>query len=166
MEAGLFLIYNCVIILYDINYILYNFVTCRSKPPPSVNYRHAMPDCDKLMQVNTGVEIDILTVASMIFIKYRSKLLLSLTDMLQEWPKEVEAVLANFPPTLPDTSQVELETVVDIICGLLDIPIYKSRIEALHVLFSLFVNCNSSSHLHALGGKQASRGFLEPIEDY
>ena len=86
--------------------------------------------------------------------------------MIQEWPKEVEAVLANFPPTLPDTSQVELETVVDIICGLLDIPIYKSRIEALHVLFSLFVNCNSSSHLHALGGKQASRGFLEPIEDY
>ena len=34
-------------------------MTCRSKPPPSVNYRHAMPDCDKLMQVNTGVETDI-----------------------------------------------------------------------------------------------------------
>ena len=27
----------------------------RSKPPPSVNYRHPMPDLDKLMQVRKGL---------------------------------------------------------------------------------------------------------------
>ena len=75
-------------------------------------------------------------------------------------------MLDKFPPTLPDTSQVELETVVDIICGILDIPIYKSRIESLHCLFSLFVNCSSSqlySHSH-LAGKPVSRGFLQPLD--
>ena len=76
-------------------------------------------------------------------------------------------MLAEFAPTLPDTSQVELETVVDIICGILDIPIYKSRIESLHFLFSLFLNCNSTSQLYSLAGKhQVNRGFLEPIDDH
>ena len=87
--------------------------------------------------------------------------------MLQEWPKEVDAMLDKFPPTLPDTSQVELETVVDIICGILDIPIYKSRIEALHLLFTLFVNCSSNQlYSHHLPAKQVNRGFLEPLEEH
>ena len=76
----------------------------------------------------------------------------------------MDKLLANFPPTLPDTGQVELETVVDLICGILDIPIYKSRIESLHLIFSLFLN-SKSSPLYSLGGKQVSRGFLDPIED-
>ena len=84
--------------------------------------------------------------------------------MLKEWPKEVDKLLAKFPPTLPDNGQVELETVVDLICGILDIPIYKSRIESLHLIFTLFLN-SKSSHLYSLGGKQVSRGFLDPIED-
>ena len=33
---------------------------------------------------------------------------------------------------------VPLETYVDIVCGLLDIPVYDSRIQSLHILFTLY----------------------------
>ena len=80
----------------------------RSKPPPSVNYRHPMPDTDTLMQ---------------------------------EWPPEFDQTLSN--TSLPDLETLELETSVDLICSLLDIPVYKSRLESLHVLFSLYGQCKN-----------------------
>lgn len=58
-------------------------------------------------------------------------------SLLQEWPPAVEALLrsAGLPPADLD---VPLKDYADIVCGLLDIPVFKSRIQSLHVLFSLF----------------------------
>ena len=39
---------------------------------------------------------------------------------------------------------------MDICCALLDIPVYKSRIQSLHVLFSLYSAFRSSQHFNQL----------------
>lgn len=91
-------------------------------------------------------------------------------NLLQEWPVEVEEKLNQFglPTAQLDTS---LTNSIDIICGkfnniipgttcmdkvielnvccvpgLLDIPIYESRIQSLHVLFSLYIAVKSAKH--------------------
>ncbi|KAK3916354.1 Intraflagellar transport protein 46-like protein [Frankliniella fusca] len=59
-------------------------------------------------------------------------------NLLQEWPPEIEEKLNQFglPTAQLDTT---LTNSIDIICGLLDIPVYESRIQSLHVLFSLYI---------------------------
>ena len=117
----------------------------RAKPPPSVNYRQPMPDVDRLMQVG------ILAI---------SRVYCPLLH--QEWPKEVEAMLGSMPLSFPD---VELETLIDLQCGLLDIPVQRSRLEALHLLFSLYLATRSAAHLYTRPGdkRSANRGFLDPL---
>ena len=44
----------------------------------------------------------------------------------------------------------DISTYVDICCALLDIPVYKSRIQSLHVLFSLYSAFKSSQHFNQL----------------
>lgn len=59
-------------------------------------------------------------------------------SLLQEWPHEIEEKLnlIGLPTAQLDTT---LTHSIDIICGLLDIPVYESRIQSLHVLFSLYI---------------------------
>lgn len=59
--------------------------------------------------------------------------------LLQQWPSEVEEKLNE---TSIDISKLDCDipTLVDLICNLIDIPIYKdARLESLHTLFSLFL---------------------------
>ncbi|BES99863.1 intraflagellar transport 46 homolog (Chlamydomonas) [Nesidiocoris tenuis] len=58
-------------------------------------------------------------------------------SLMQEWPPEFEEKLNEVGLPLEDL-EVDLLTYVDVICALFDIPRYESRIESLHVLFSLF----------------------------
>jgi intraflagellar transport protein 46 len=44
----------------------------------------------------------------------------------------------------------DISTYVDICCALLDIPVYKSRIQSLHVLFSLYSAFKNSQHFNQL----------------
>ena len=39
-------------------------------------------------------------------------------------------------------------TYIDVICALLDIPVYKSRIHSLHLLFSLYSVFKQSQHFN------------------
>ena len=39
---------------------------------------------------------------------------------------------------------VDLNTYTDIICSLLDIPVYKSKVQSIHVLFTLFSEFKNS----------------------
>ncbi len=39
-----------------------------------------------------------------------------------------------------------MSTYVDIICALLDIPVYKSKIQSIHVLLTLFSEFKNSEH--------------------
>ncbi|KAH9488626.1 Intraflagellar transport protein 46 [Bulinus truncatus] len=94
----------------------------RSKPPPNVHYSKNMPDIDTLMQ---------------------------------EWPPTFEQLLKEV--SLPTAElDCDLGEYVDIIAAMLDIPIYKNsphhneRIQALHVLFTLYSEFKNSQHFRAL----------------
>jgi intraflagellar transport protein 46 len=119
----------------------------RTKPPPSVNYRQPMPSLDRLLQVRHGP-------------KERR------AQPPQEWPAEFEARLAELPRSLPDGSGLELETYADLVCGLLDIPVYKSRLQSLHLVFSLYLAFSNSAHFARYSRERPathSRGFLDPL---
>eukprot|EP00730_Choanoeca_flexa_P013028 TRINITY_DN4896_c0_g1_i3.p1 TRINITY_DN4896_c0_g1~~TRINITY_DN4896_c0_g1_i3.p1 ORF type:complete len:354 (+),score=61.07 TRINITY_DN4896_c0_g1_i3:38-1063(+) len=65
--------------------------------------------------------------------------------LMQEWPEEVEQVLRSVQ--LPSASlDVDIKEYSDIVCTLFDIPSNKSRIQALHLLFTLFVEFRNSQH--------------------
>ncbi|XP_054282617.1 intraflagellar transport protein 46 homolog [Macrosteles quadrilineatus] len=58
-------------------------------------------------------------------------------SLMQEWPPQFEEKLNQLGLSTGELD-CDLPTLVDIICALFDIPRYESRIESLHVLFSLY----------------------------
>ncbi|XP_053449739.1 intraflagellar transport protein 46 homolog isoform X1 [Nycticebus coucang] len=75
--------------------------------------------------------------------------------LMQEWSPEFEELLGKV--SLP-TAEIEcsLAEYIDMICAILDIPVYKSRIQSLHLLFSLYSEFKNSQHFKALAeGKKA-----------
>jgi intraflagellar transport protein 46 len=63
--------------------------------------------------------------------------------LMQEWPPEVEDLLHSVG--LPSAElDVQLKHFVSICCAVLDIPVHGSKIEALHLLFSLYVEFKQS----------------------
>ncbi|XP_064116454.1 intraflagellar transport protein 46 homolog [Macrobrachium nipponense] len=78
-----------------------------------------------------------------------SKRMPDIDSLMQEWPGEVEELLKEV--SLPTAAlDVELPAYVDILCAMLDIPVYKSRIQSLHVLFTLYSVFKNSSHFRTL----------------
>ncbi|CAF0871909.1 unnamed protein product [Brachionus calyciflorus] len=70
--------------------------------------------------------------------------------LMQVWPAEFEDLLKEV--SLPSSElNVDLNTYVDIICALLDIPVYKSRIQSIHVLLSLYSEFKNSEHFRNPG---------------
>ncbi|KAL3688608.1 hypothetical protein R1sor_014917 [Riccia sorocarpa] len=67
-----------------------------------------------------------------------SKQMPDMEKLMQEWPPSMEKVLAetNLPTA---TLDVEVHAFVDICCAILDIPIYNSRVESLHLMYSLYL---------------------------
>ncbi|XP_018428207.1 PREDICTED: intraflagellar transport protein 46 homolog [Nanorana parkeri] len=69
--------------------------------------------------------------------------------LMQEWQPEFEELLGK--ASLPSADlDCDLATYIDMICGVVDIPVYKSRTQSLHVLFSLFSEFKNSQHFKAL----------------
>ncbi|KAK5618390.1 Intraflagellar transport protein 46 [Crenichthys baileyi] len=66
-------------------------------------------------------------------------------SLMQEWPSEVEELLGRLqlPPARLGCG---LQQYVDVICSLLDIPVYGSRVQSLHLLFSLYLEFRDSQH--------------------
>ncbi|XP_017297614.1 intraflagellar transport protein 46 homolog isoform X2 [Kryptolebias marmoratus] len=66
-------------------------------------------------------------------------------SLMQEWAAELEDLLGRLqlPPARLDCS---LSQYADIICSLLDIPVYGTRIQSLHLLFSLYLEFRDSQH--------------------
>ncbi|KAK3861519.1 hypothetical protein Pcinc_032528 [Petrolisthes cinctipes] len=78
-----------------------------------------------------------------------SKRMPDIDSLMQEWPGEVEELLKEV--NLPTAAlEMELTDYVDIICGVLDIPGYKSRVQSLHVLFTLYSVFKNSAHFRQL----------------
>jgi len=72
--------------------------------------------------------------------------------LMQEWPSQLEEVLKEFGIPTADFD-CDVATYVDIICALLDIPVYKSRIQSLHVFFSLYSAFKHSQHFNLLANE-------------
>ncbi|KAF7701245.1 intraflagellar transport protein 46 homolog [Silurus meridionalis] len=69
--------------------------------------------------------------------------------LMQEWPPEFEELLNKMNLPTADIS-CDLAEYIDIICGILDIPVYKNRIQSLHVLFTLYSEFKNSQHFKNL----------------
>ena len=80
-------------------------------------------------------------------------------QLMQVWPSEFESLLKDI--TLPSADMdMTLDEFSRVICGLLDIPVEKSLIESLHVLFTLYHEFRSNAHFQNMAG---GNGFVVPI---
>ncbi|XP_022250146.1 intraflagellar transport protein 46 homolog [Limulus polyphemus] len=92
--------------------------------------------------------------------------------LMQEWSPEFEEMLKNVGLPSADI-ECSLEQCVKIVCSLLDIPVYKSMVQSLHVLFTLFSEFQNLQHFKALKnhvssslnarGQKTSRGTADHL---
>eukprot|EP00057_Strongylocentrotus_purpuratus_P009443 XP_011663917.1 PREDICTED: intraflagellar transport protein 46 homolog [Strongylocentrotus purpuratus] len=78
-----------------------------------------------------------------------TKTMPEIDDLMQEWPAEFEELLKTVGLPTADID-CDLSQYVDMICSILDIPVYQSKIQALHVLFTLFSEFKNSQHFQSL----------------
>ncbi|XP_075941170.1 intraflagellar transport protein 46 homolog [Anarhichas minor] len=66
-------------------------------------------------------------------------------SLMQEWPCELEEQLGRLqlPPARLRCSAAEY---ADTVCALLDVPVYGTRVQSLHLLFSLYLEFRDSQH--------------------
>ena len=78
--------------------------------------------------------------------------------LMQIWPGPIEELLETNP--LPDADiSLDLASYVRVVCGMLDIPVYGSLTEALHVLFTLYSDFKANVHFQQqLATDQAQMG--------
>lgn len=74
----------------------------------------------------------------------------SIDSLMQEWPPELEELLQRHPPPAA-TLCCSTAQYADIICALLDIPVNCSRIQSLHLLFSLYLEFRELQHFTHTG---------------
>ena len=72
-----------------------------------------------------------------------SRTMPDIETLMQEWPGEFEDLLNKVGLPTADIDST-LEQYVEMICSILDIPIYQSKIQSLHVLFTLFSEFKNS----------------------
>lgn len=68
-----------------------------------------------------------------------------LETLMQEWEPDIEQAIKDHGMPTGDLA-CDLSDYVDVLCSMLDIPVYGSRIHSLHVLFSLFMEFRDSQH--------------------
>lgn len=78
-----------------------------------------------------------------------TKNLPDIETLMQEWPPQFEDLLNNVELPSADLD-CSLSQYVDIICNLLDIPVYKNKVHSLHVLFTLYMEFKNSQHFKSL----------------
>ncbi|KAF3850582.1 hypothetical protein F7725_012354 [Dissostichus mawsoni] len=67
-------------------------------------------------------------------------------SLMQEWPPELEELLGRLHPP-PARLACSLDQYSDAVCALLDVPVHHGcRIQALHLLFSLYLEFRDSQH--------------------
>nr|XP_006814223.1 PREDICTED: intraflagellar transport protein 46 homolog isoform X3 [Saccoglossus kowalevskii] len=81
-----------------------------------------------------------------------NKTMPDIDSLMQEWPAEFEDLLNKVGLPTADLD-CDLSEYVEMICGILDIPIYKSKIQSLHVLFTLYSEFKNSQHFKNLAAE-------------
>ena len=80
---------------------------------------------------------------------------------MSAWPEELEELLASVNLPTADLN-VGLKEFVRLLCGVLDIPTYKSStVESLYVMFSVFSEFQDSQHFH----RQRRESLLDRLKD-
>ena len=74
-----------------------------------------------------------------------TKAMPDIDSLMQEWPSSVESQLLECGILNADF-ECDIKTYVDLVCTVCDIPVHKSRIQSLHVLFSLYLAFRQSPH--------------------
>ncbi|XP_071841559.1 intraflagellar transport protein 46 homolog isoform X2 [Apostichopus japonicus] len=78
-----------------------------------------------------------------------TKTMPDIDTLMQEWPGEFEDLLNKIGIPSADID-CTLDQYVEMICAVLDIPIYQSKIQALHVLFTLYSEFKNSQYFKTL----------------
>ncbi|KAI4875827.1 hypothetical protein NFI96_024440 [Prochilodus magdalenae] len=119
----------------------------RSKPPATVHYTRqaqTLPHC----ALQSGRH-------------HKLQPMPDIDTLMQEWPPEFEELLGKVNLPTADIN-CDLAEYIDIICGILDIPVYKNRIQSLHVLFTLYSEFKNSQHFKALAEGHKSNTSSAP----
>ncbi|XP_065056785.1 intraflagellar transport protein 46 homolog isoform X2 [Rhopilema esculentum] len=101
-----------------------------------------------------------------------SKTMPDVEGLMQEWPHDFEEMLKTVG--LPTAElECDLQQYIDIVCGILDIPVHKSRVQSLHVLFTLYSEFKNSQHFNQLARDnllsnklKGNRGAANESEDF
>jgi intraflagellar transport protein 46 len=77
-----------------------------------------------------------------------AKTMPDIDSLMQEWPVPVEEMLRETGILTADFECSDITSYVDLVCALCDIPVYKSRIQSLHVFFTLYSAFKQSQHFN------------------
>jgi len=89
-----------------------------------------------------------------------SKPMPDIEALMQIWPAQFEELLET--AKLPGADlQAELPELVRIVCALLDIPVYSSLTESLHVLFSLYSDFKANVHFQQQIGEEGGMSGMD-----
>ncbi len=100
-------------------------------------------------------------------VQYR-KNMPDIDSLMQEWPVEFEDALRQVAIPKADMD-VSTEDFAKVLCAVMDVPVYESVIESLHVLFSLYMAFKENPHFAARSKENAQfmeRGLSRGLEDY
>lgn len=95
-------------------------------------------------------------------VQYR-KNLPDIDSLMQEWPQDFEEALRD--STLPKPEMdLSTEEYARVLCAIMDVPVYDSIIESLHVVFSLYMAFKENPHFAARSKENAAGGGLGGTE--
>jgi intraflagellar transport protein 46 len=87
-----------------------------------------------------------------------SKPMPDIEDLMQVWPADFEEVLETETLPGPDIDMT-VQEYARTVCAICDIPVYKSVVESLHVLFTLYSEFKANPHFQGqIGGGNGSGG--------
>lgn len=94
-----------------------------------------------------------------------NKTMPDIESLMQEWPGDFEELLKRVGLPTADIA-CDLDQYVDMVCAILDIPIYQSRVQALHVLFTLYSEFKNSQHFKSLAEENKLDNKLKNQREY
>uniref|UniRef100_A0A7S1GBS6 Intraflagellar transport protein 46 homolog n=1 Tax=Bicosoecida sp. CB-2014 TaxID=1486930 RepID=A0A7S1GBS6_9STRA len=78
-----------------------------------------------------------------------TKAMPDIESLMQVWPEEVEDLLGKI--TLPSADmEMDIKEYAATICAIMDIPVYTSTVQSLHVLFTLYSEFKTNAHFLAM----------------
>ena len=86
-----------------------------------------------------------------------SKPMPDIEALMQIWPAPIEELLEQNP--LPDADiNLDLASYVRVVCSMLDIPVYDSLTQSLHVLFTLYSDFKANVHFQQQLANEGEQG--------